>query len=656
MSDTTTERTESSVDADPRPIWLPTALRVLVVVPIVVAVVRALVTGWFPVGDSALLALRAFDVGTADHPLLGSWTSASLTLGTDVNNPGALYADLLAPFMWTIGRWFGIGPATALGVGTVNATFALLTIWVGRQLGGWRSERFAILLVVALTWSMGSELLIDIWQPHALLLPFACLLYLTTSLIAGRWRLVPLWLGVVSLVVQTHLGYVYVVGVLVLLVGGHGLAALRSAGTSPGRLARHRLTWWSVGVLAVAWFQPVVEQLFGAGRGNLLRLATNAGGGEVTIGAATAVKLVAQVVVLPPWWTRAGFEDAVMSTPLTEAEDGVRLVVPGLPSGFVALLAVIGVVAGLAALWWRSRRLTEPAAALLVAWVGVVTAVVTLTVQTVSVVGLSSHHVRWLWVLSLFVFVTMLWAVVEHGWLQGATGAVTPVLAASVVVLTISNLTVTAHDVGPTADRAAADTLSGTFDDLAGFDPDGPVRYATDDLRPFEPWSSAVQMRLRELGIEFRVDDEVSARQLGNRRRADGSEATVLRQVERGAALRYDGPGCVVSASSPLSEDAETRVDAVIDAAAVDLATGAAVIRLDGLEPGLAARLAAASTGDDAEAFVLVADGLLPFLASEGRITRSTPAVDRAVAEAESIDRRVRGTLVLVVEPPIGCR
>ena len=78
--------------------------RVAVLLPIVVAVVLALVNGWFPVGDAALLAIRAYDVGTPDHPLLGSWTSASFALGIDVNNPGPLYPDLLAPFMWTIGR------------------------------------------------------------------------------------------------------------------------------------------------------------------------------------------------------------------------------------------------------------------------------------------------------------------------------------------------------------------------------------------------------------------------------------------------------------------------------------------------------------------------------------------------------------------------
>ena len=60
--------------------------------------------------------------------------------------------------------------------------------------------------------------------------------------------------------------------------------------------------------------------------------------------------------------------------------------------------------------------------------------------------------------------------------------------------------------------------------------------------------------------------------------------------------------------------------------------------------------------GDADEAFVLVADGVLAFMAEDGRITRSTVAVDHALARADEIDRRVNGALALVADPPVGCR
>ena len=632
-------------------------VRGLVVLPFVVAAVRALATGWFPVGDSALLSVRAYDVGTSHHPLLGSWTSASLTLGVDVNNPGPLYPDLLAPFMWTIGRWFGIGAAVAIGVASINAGFALATGWAGSQIGGWRVERWCLLLAAALSWSMGSELLIDIWQPHALLLPFACYLVLTVGLLDGSWRLLPVWVGVASLIVQTHIGYVYVLTVFGVVVIGSGIVAARAAGMSPTDVLRHRWVRWSAGVAGLAWLQPVIEQIAGEGRGNLLRLATNAGGGDVTIGAPTALKLVAQVVALPPWWTRSGFADSIASTPLTGPADDPQLLVPGLPSGVVALLAVAMVVAVLTLLLFSLRRgrHTTAAAATTVSLIGVVAAVATLTIQTVSTVGLGSHQVRWLWALAVFVHISIAWGVVEL--LAGRITArqVDVGIAVAVTLVVTTNLPVTAHPLGPTADRAATDTLERTFEQLGEFEPGGSVRYDVSNVRPFEPWSGAVKMRLRELGIEFTVDDGGMVRQLGNNRRADGTEVTSMRQIERSAALRYDGPGCVISEASPFDPAVEAELDAVIDAAVTDLAAGKAELDLSGLDPDLAARFERSTTGDTDEAFVLVADGVLTFLAADGRIIESSPAIDLAIERADELDRRVVGALILVVDPPVDC-
>lgn len=156
-------------------------------------------------------------------------------------------------------------------------------------------------------------------------------------------------------------------------------------------------------------------------------------------------------------------------------------------------------------------------------------------------------------------------------------------------------------------------------------------------------------------GIEFRVDDEGVVRQLGNRRRADGSEVTTVRQIERGAAVRFEGPGCVISRASPFDADTEAEIDALIDGAVDDLVAGRVELRLDGLPGDLPARFDRALAGDRDVAFVLVADGLLPLLAAEDRIVVSSSSVDAAIGRAALIDRRVVGTLVLVAEPSIGC-
>lgn len=641
-------------------------LRLLVVLPIVVAVVRALITGWFPVGDSALLAVRAFDVGTHHHPLLGSWTSASLALGVDVNNPGPLYPDLAAPFMWTVGRALGIGPATALAVGAINVAAAIGTIAAGRALGGWRAERWMLVLVAALCWTMGSELLIDIWQPHSLLLPFVCLLVLSAGIVGGRLRLAPWWLAVLSLVVQTHVGYVYLAVALSGLVAvalvrrlvAEARGQSRTVGETLAAWARRRITWVCATVVGVAWLQPVIEQFTSPGAGNLQRLATNAGGGDITVGAAGAVKILAAAAAIPPSWTRWGFADAVPSSPLVPGPDGPQLVLVGLPGGLVSVVSLGVVVALLVLLVVRLRAPEQrPArAAAVVALVALVVAVGGVAIQTVSVTGLRDHQVQWVFALAVMVHVTIAWGLVDLlrsrrvTWPVPADAALIGVTA----VLVVANLPFHAHDLGTVADRESNATLERTFDDLADFRPAGPVIEDTSNIRLFSPYPWAIVMRLRELGVEVRFEHEVDIRQYGESRRADGTEVGRVRQFERSDALLYDGPGCTLSLRSGVSADDEANADALIAAAVDDLTSGTVAVDTTGLPDDVTTLVDAALDGDRAAATRFVASGLVPVLVDEGR-TEPTPALSEAARADAAIIARVNSTVRVVVEPADLC-
>ena len=88
----------------------------LAVLPVVVAAVRAVRRGWIPMGDDALMSIRAHDVFTAHPPLLGTWSSASLEAGVDLNHPGPLLFDILAVPV----RVFGPRAGVAVGVMLVN--------------------------------------------------------------------------------------------------------------------------------------------------------------------------------------------------------------------------------------------------------------------------------------------------------------------------------------------------------------------------------------------------------------------------------------------------------------------------------------------------------------------------------------------------------
>ncbi len=215
--------------------WLGPAVVVVAIVPIVVATVRALARGWVAIGDNGLLLLRTQDVATANHPLLGTWTSASLSAGRAINNPGPLWFDALAPFVKVAGPSVGF----AVGVMVANIAAVVLAAWAARRVGGELAMVLVTALSAGLAWSMGSELLYDAWQPHAMLLPFWALLILLWALASGQLWTLPWVLGVASLLVQTHLAFAYVVAIIggAAIVAGVARGPARSGTRAGGALA-----------------------------------------------------------------------------------------------------------------------------------------------------------------------------------------------------------------------------------------------------------------------------------------------------------------------------------------------------------------------------------------------------------------------------------
>jgi hypothetical protein len=624
------------------------ALVALILLPIVVAVVRALRAHWFPIGDNALLFIRVRDTFTEHHPLLGSWTSASLIVGDDMNNPGPLHDDLLSPFAHLLSP----GPAAAIGVGTLNSLAVVGVSMAARRIGGWTMQRWLLLACAALTWTMGSELLIDIWQAHAMLLPFLLSLVLLVGVGCGMTRCIPWTLGVVTLLVQTHVSYAYNV-VLFTAVA----LALWWWWERPVRrrelfrALRSRTAAWSAALVAVLWAQPLWEQFFGPGRGNLGRLLANSSGGDVDVGARQATQIMASVVALPPWWLRSGFSTAVPSTRLSDTATGPELRIPGLPSAALSLLAVAALVVGLALLSRRAagtgRRPLATACAFTAAAIPL--SIVCLSLVTVGQVGFALHHIRWLWTFVIFVHVVLAWALVELVLLDRRPGAgrlVTPAVAAVVAVLAVANLPFHAHEQGPVADYHTMPALRRVFRELEPLRGHDPVLFDR-NVRVFEPYSATVMMRLQELGIEFRVIPEGDVRQLGPRRRADGTEPTTLYQREGVEALTYEGPGCTLVLASALAPDDEATAGALVEALAAGLTTGAIAVDTGVLESGAESDpddaqgtdaagvelLHAARAGDSAAAERLVLDGTLERWTEAGLVSAAS-ASDLAVADA----------------------
>lgn len=550
---------------EPQRVWRIGATA-LVIIPFITAVLRSLRNDWFPIGDNALLFIRTRDVLTEDHPYLGSWTSASLSVGENMNNPGAMYDWLMAPFAHLLPP----GPAAAIGVAVINVAMVCSISATAHRIGGWALQRWALLFAALLAWAMGSEMLIDIWQANALIFPFFALLLLAAGVAAGDDGLLP-WAAVVtSLLLQTHISYAYIFVFIVFAVVA--ARVWQRSEIESGQWRRPAVL--TIGVLVVLWSLSVWEQFFGPGKGNMSRLLGNASGGDFSLGLGNAAKIVADLGVRPPFWGRSSYTTAVEITKITDGPDGRTLDLPGLLPGAVAVVGILVLAAALFALTLlarRSGRHLEAAAGVLATTV-LVGSVLALSRLTIGTVGISPHHVRWVWPMMTFVHFTLV-VLAVGAWkrTERQDRSVTALIAVVAVAASAWNVQFFAQPSGPTADIATMPTMRRVEPQLNVLRAHAPVLYDVSTLLVFEPYSSTMMMWMQERGIEFRVDDEGMIRQLGEARRADGTEPTTVFQLQGSDARTYDGPACVVADSSSLTGPDEASVRSLVDAAADDL-------------------------------------------------------------------------------------
>lgn len=553
----------------------------VVIIPIITSVIRSLRDDWFPIGDNALLFIRTADVWTDNHPFLGSWTSASLSVGDNMNNPGAFYDWLIAPFAHLLPP----GPAAAIGVATLNIAAIVGISVVSHRVGGWMLQRWALLFSSVIAWSMGSELLIDIWQANALILPFVLFLLISVGLASGDDRLLP-WAAVIgTLLLQTHISYAYV---FIFVIGG----------AVGARVWLRPPTEWkrpvgvSAAALALLWAPSVWEQLFGTGQGNIARLLGNSSGGDLSLGLSDATRIIGSVASLPPWWARSGYTNTVPVTRL--GDDGQLLPIEGLAPVWLAGLGLIVVITALVALTRLAHRsgLRTQTAAGVIAAVTLTGSVLALSRLTIGTVGLSPHHVRWVWPMMVFVHLTGIWLIVSVWRVRRPYPAAdhrhSLLIMGIVAITTVLNISFLAQPSGPVFEYRSMPIMrqiEPSIDQLSGFDP---VLYDVSNVRIFEPFSSTMMMWMQERDIDFRVDDEIMIRQLGEPRRADGNETTRVFQLEGPEARLYDGPACVLAIASVLSPADEAAVTEQVEQASIELGVPIdAIVNRNVAVPGL---------------------------------------------------------------------
>ena len=543
-------------------------------VPIVVMVIRKLTGDWQPLGDAAYFAVRSRDVLTANHPLLGAWSSGSTNLEQSVNNLGPLQLDLLAPFTRLLGP-----EGLAIGIGLLNVA-AVVGVWaVCRRLIGPVGVVAVMGVTALLEWTMGSRALIEGRQQWALMLPFWCLLFVSWAVSAGRAWALPWLVFVASLIVQTHLTFVLPTG-MVALAALAGFVVTRwtlgDAGGGAAPRVRPMLVAAAVGV--VCWAQPLWDQFFGTG--NLGR-ALGAPGEAAGIGGTRGARVLTHILGQPPYWLADSIPRFVPTDQLTnESSAWLRL-------------AILGAVTIGAALMAGLRPSTHARTALAI-WGPALLAVSWWTASTIPITsfGLAPQNYRWVWPVGAFVTVSLASSLAEAVATRVAVprSAVASVLAAGATLAMLPNVPTVNRDSGLTAEEDAMVGVAGELraemaDSLAELGVDEPVVFDRSLERVFSRYAYVVMAELQRQGVAFVFDSEIDGERFGERRNLDPDEASGMRRLYlvTGANLDRVDDGLVqlASASAVTPADDARRIE--LDRRFVRaLATGELVVDVEG--------------------------------------------------------------------------
>jgi hypothetical protein len=526
------------------------------VLPVLVAAVRASVRGWVPTSDMGYLAIRAWDVLSRHPPLVGSPASASDGVGREIYQPGALQYDLLAFPVRLIGR----GPGTAVTIALVNIMAIVGVAWLLRRAHGIAAATIGLAAMALLAWSMGSELLYDPWPTYSPLFALVLLLVAVWCAVAGEVVALPVLVVTGSYVAQVHLSFGPMVAGLV------GFTAIASAVTAwrrrrqdpAGWSARRRrlLRWWSIALVVglLCWAQPLAQQFFGPGEGNLGALVRSGDSNLHHPGVSDALRVLGGILAVPPAWLAPSF-----GAPSFDPDgDGRPLLL-----ATAALVALLGAVA---VLGWRALRrgsttLAAAAATVLVAFgLGFVS-----VLRMPLTYGLTPHYLRWLWPLGLAVWVVPALGVIEE--LQAAARfrngrAITLVGVGAAAVAVVGGVAaLPTVDNGTTSPRWSVEAVQDLAPDVvAAVDEWGPVLVDLTIDWPTIFVGPPLLGELQDAGIPFQVDQRILARQVGFHREAQAGETYPHLSVRGGPAQPQAGEEVVASWSS-LSEDDRAELE-----------------------------------------------------------------------------------------------
>jgi len=519
--------------------------------PIVVMAVRKFASDWLPLGDAAYFAVRSRDVLTANHPLLGAWSSGSSGLEKSINNLGPLQLDLLAPFTHLFGP-----EGLAIGVALLNIA-AVVGVWaVCRRMVGPAGVVAVMGVTALLEWTIGSRALIEARQQWALILPFWCLLFVAWAVSAGRAWVMPWLVLVASVIVQTHLTFALPTGMIAIVALG-GFAVTRWAAGDPDRdpepLLRPLAVTTAVGV--VCWSQPLWDQFWG--KGNLGR-ALGAPGQTAGIGGSGGARVLTDILGQPPFWLGDSILRFFPSEQLMEESSAwLRLAILGAITIGAVVLAVL--------LPSTHARLT------LAMWGPALLAIGWWSASTIPLTsfGVAPQNYHWIWPIGAFVTLSVASSLAEAAATRVAVPrhVIVSVVTAGAVLAVVPSVPTVVRERGTSAEEdelvgVAGELRSELADSLAELDLDEPVVFDRSLERTFSRYSYAVMAELQRHDVAFVFVNEIDGERFGERRDLEPEEARGMRRmylVTGGNLDRVDDDLVELAAASVLTRSDDAR-------------------------------------------------------------------------------------------------
>jgi hypothetical protein len=242
--------------------------------------------GWIPVSDSAVIALRSWDVLSAHAPLVGEATR----LAHGVYDLGPLE-------FWLLTLPVHLHPAQGVLWGgalwcMVAASLAIEAAWTAAGELGAVLTSGMILGIVA--WSPGIAM-VPVWNPWFGTMFFIAALAAGWAVLSGRQKWWPVLVITGAVAAQTHL--MYAIAAACLLLVGFIVVMVDS-------LKSGKYRWAIIGIIAglACWTAPLIQQ-FTARTGNMTQLiGALRSGGTAQAGLIFGLKALSAATQPPAYW------------------------------------------------------------------------------------------------------------------------------------------------------------------------------------------------------------------------------------------------------------------------------------------------------------------------------------------------------------------